>query len=287
MLLLLLLPLSFVSLAASSDLSTDPCFALLAVPFRRGRPRVSLEHQPNSTPCKLGAGSENCEKPKRSPFSGYLARLSPGEIPANHARQLDAPPVRSAFASNRPLRVSPVGFLQMYGASESFLPPGNHFSGPVPAFLSGLHSSRPHLLRASAEVLGKGRLGRTYKAVSGDGHCRGCEERLKDLAYYYSKEERLLVHDYLPMRQLVWLCFHVCCPGGVDFGSVRPLSSLGYQSVEEEMVQLLQLAIDCVASVPRTTDPRSSEVTKKESKKLHDFTLGTSSGNPLNLSLQT
>nr|KYP61455.1 putative inactive receptor kinase At1g48480 family [Cajanus cajan] len=83
------------------------------------------------------------------------------------------------------------------------------------------------LLRASAEVLGKGTFGTTYKAVLEDGPVVAVK-RLKDVtvsekefkekidvvgvmdhenlvplrAYYYSREEKLLVHDYLPMGSL-------------------------------------------------------------------------------------
>ncbi|TKY44813.1 inactive receptor kinase [Spatholobus suberectus] len=83
------------------------------------------------------------------------------------------------------------------------------------------------LLRASAEVLGKGTFGTTYKAVLEDGPVVAVK-RLKDVtvsekefkekingvgvmdhenlvplrAYYYSRDEKLLVHDYMPMGSL-------------------------------------------------------------------------------------
>lgn len=83
------------------------------------------------------------------------------------------------------------------------------------------------LLRASAEVLGKGSAGTAYKAVLEDG-ATVVVKRLKDVgvgrkefeqhmvvlgnmrhrhlvplrAYYYSKDEKLLLHDYMPLGSL-------------------------------------------------------------------------------------
>lgn len=83
------------------------------------------------------------------------------------------------------------------------------------------------LLRASAEVLGKGSVGTAYKAVLEDG-VTVVVKRLKDVsvgrkefeqhmdtlgnlrhrhlvplrAYYYSKDEKLLLHDYMPLGSL-------------------------------------------------------------------------------------
>ena len=87
------------------------------------------------------------------------------------------------------------------------------------------------LLRASAEMLGKGGFGTAYKAVLDDGNVVAMK-RLKDAqiggktqfeqhmavlgrinhvnvvnlrAYYFAREEKLLVYDYMPNGSLFWL----------------------------------------------------------------------------------
>ncbi|KAL4279526.1 hypothetical protein GQ457_03G007150 [Hibiscus cannabinus] len=87
------------------------------------------------------------------------------------------------------------------------------------------------LLRASAEMLGKGGFGTAYKAVLDDGNVLAVK-RLKDTnvggkrefeqqmevlgrlrhphlvslkAYYFAREEKLLVYDYMPNGSLFWL----------------------------------------------------------------------------------
>ncbi|XP_057961697.1 probable leucine-rich repeat receptor-like protein kinase At1g68400 [Malania oleifera] len=89
------------------------------------------------------------------------------------------------------------------------------------------------LLRASAEMLGKGGMGTAYKAVLDDGNVvavkrlreaqvvgnkqREMEQHIEVLgrlrhpnvvslkAYYFAREEKLLVYDYMPNASLFWL----------------------------------------------------------------------------------
>ncbi|KAG9443861.1 hypothetical protein H6P81_015201 [Aristolochia fimbriata] len=95
------------------------------------------------------------------------------------------------------------------------------------------------LLKASAEMLGKGSLGTVYRAVLEDG-CTVAVKRLKDAnpcsrkdferymdligklrhpnivrlrAYYYAKEEKLLIYDYLPNGSLFSLLHENRGPG--------------------------------------------------------------------------
>ncbi|XP_074556609.1 putative inactive receptor kinase At1g48480 [Curcuma longa] len=98
-------------------------------------------------------------------------------------------------------------------------------------FFGSARATRPFdledLLRASAEVLGKGTFGTTYKAVLESGMTvavkrlkevnlqeRELKEKIEDIgvmdhpnlvplmAYYFSKDEKLLVYEYVPMGSL-------------------------------------------------------------------------------------
>ncbi|KAJ8640067.1 hypothetical protein MRB53_016761 [Persea americana] len=101
------------------------------------------------------------------------------------------------------------------------------------------HFELEDLLKASAEMLGKGSLGTVYRAILEDG-CMVAVKRLKDAnpcarkefeqymdvigklrhpnivrlrAYYYAKEEKLLVYDFLPNGSLYSLLHENRGPG--------------------------------------------------------------------------
>ena len=110
-------------------------------------------------------------------------------------------------------------------------PIGQSTSGKKLVFFGSAAAVAPFdledLLRASAEVLGKGAFGTTYKALLESG-ATVAVKRLKDVtlsepefreriseigelqhefivplrAYYYSKDEKLLVYDFMPMGSL-------------------------------------------------------------------------------------
>ncbi|XP_047958140.1 probable leucine-rich repeat receptor-like protein kinase At1g68400 [Salvia hispanica] len=106
-----------------------------------------------------------------------------------------------------------------------------HEKGQMVFFEGARRFELEDLLRASAEMLGKGGLGTAYKAVLDDGNVVAVK-RLKDLgatgkkefeqqmevlgklkhpnlvelkAYYFAKDEKLLVYDYMPNGNLFWL----------------------------------------------------------------------------------
>ncbi|XWS43478.1 hypothetical protein CRYUN_Cryun16bG0107600 [Craigia yunnanensis] len=121
------------------------------------------------------------------------------------------------------------------------------------------------LLRASAEMLGKGSLGTVYKAVL-DDECTVAVKRLKDAnpcprkefeqcmdvigkvkhpnvvklrAYYYAKEEKLLVYDYLPNGSLHSLLHGNRGPGRIPLDWTTRISLVlgaaqGLEKIHEE-----------------------------------------------------
>ncbi|KAG0563779.1 hypothetical protein M758_8G055500 [Ceratodon purpureus] len=115
---------------------------------------------------------------------------------------------------------------EAYGEEYAIAMAGENTTGKLVSF-SLVSFDLEDLLRASAEVLGKGSVGTAYKAILEDGTIMAVK-RLKDVttnrkefesliqgvgklqhrnvvplrAYYFSKDEKLLVSDFMPMGSL-------------------------------------------------------------------------------------
>jgi len=161
-----------------------------------------------------------------------LCRRSGG----TRTRSLEMPPpapAPSAAAGGRkpPEMTSGAAVAPLITIGHPNAPIGQSTSGKKLVFFGSAAAVAPFdledLLRASAEVLGKGAFGTTYKAVLESG-ATVAVKRLKDVtlsepefreriseigelqhefivplrAYYYSKDEKLLVYDFMPMGSL-------------------------------------------------------------------------------------
>nr|CAB3498459.1 unnamed protein product [Digitaria exilis] len=151
-------------------------------------------------------------------------------------RSLEMPPPSStpavAAAGRKPPEMtSGAAVAPLTTIGHPNAPIGQSTSGKKLVFFGSAAAVAPFdledLLRASAEVLGKGAFGTTYKAVLESG-ATVAVKRLKDVtltepefrdriseigelqhefivplrAYYYSKDEKLLVYDFMPMGSL-------------------------------------------------------------------------------------
>uniref|UniRef100_A0A0D9VY50 Protein kinase domain-containing protein n=1 Tax=Leersia perrieri TaxID=77586 RepID=A0A0D9VY50_9ORYZ len=143
-----------------------------------------------------------------------------------------APPVVTGGGRKPPEMTSAAAVAPMATVGHPHVSPlGQSTSGKKLIFFGSAAAVAPFdledLLRASAEVLGKGAFGTTYKAVLESG-ATVAVKRLKDVtlsepefreriadigelqhefivplrAYYYSKDEKLLVYDFMPMGSL-------------------------------------------------------------------------------------
>ncbi|EER90996.1 probable inactive receptor kinase At1g48480 [Sorghum bicolor] len=161
-----------------------------------------------------------------------LCRRSGG----TRTRSLEMPPpapAAAAVAGGRkpPEMTSGAAVAPLTTIGHPNAPIGQSTSGKKLVFFGTAAAVAPFdledLLRASAEVLGKGAFGTTYKAVLESG-ATVAVKRLKDVtlsepefrerisevgelqhefivplrAYYYSKDEKLLVYDFMPMGSL-------------------------------------------------------------------------------------
>ena len=115
---------------------------------------------------------------------------------------------------------------EVYGEEYAIAMAGENTTSKLVSF-SLVSFDLEDLLRASAEVLGKGSVGTAYKAILEDGTIMAVK-RLKDVttsrkefesliqaigklqhrnvvplrAYYFSKDEKLLVSDFMPLGSL-------------------------------------------------------------------------------------
>ncbi|CAD6214240.1 unnamed protein product [Miscanthus lutarioriparius] len=161
-----------------------------------------------------------------------LCRRSGG----TRTRSLEMPPPAPAPAAaaggrKAPEMTSGAAVAPLTTIGHPNAPIGQSTSGKKLVFFGSAAAVAPFdledLLRASAEVLGKGAFGTTYKAVLESG-ATVAVKRLKDVtlsepefreriseigelqhefivplrAYYYSKDEKLLVYDFMPMGSL-------------------------------------------------------------------------------------
>ena len=161
-----------------------------------------------------------------------LCRRSGG----TRTRSLEMPPPAPAPAAaaggrKAPEMTSGTAVVPLATIGRANDPIGQSTSGKKLVFFGSAAAVAPFdledLLRVSAEVLGKGAFGTTYKAVLESG-ATVAVKRLKDVtlsepefreriseigelqhefivplrAYYYSKDEKLLVYDFMPMGSL-------------------------------------------------------------------------------------
>ncbi|XP_073284557.1 probable inactive receptor kinase At1g48480 [Primulina huaijiensis] len=142
-----------------------------------------------------------------------------------NVRDLEVPPEKMESAVKN--GAAGGSFAAALGAKEKGKVVVDGKKGLVFLGKTGWHFDLEDLLRASAEVLGKGTFGTAYKAVLETGLAvvvkrlrdanmgeREFREKMEEVgrldyenlvplrAYYYNKEEKLLVYEYLPMGSL-------------------------------------------------------------------------------------
>ncbi|KAJ1293918.1 hypothetical protein BS78_01G106300 [Paspalum vaginatum] len=163
--------------------------------------------------CRRSAATKtrSLEMPPPSPTPAGAAAVAGGRKPPETTSGAAVAPLTTIGHPNAPIGQSTTGKKLVFFGSAAAVAPFD----------------LEDLLRASAEVLGKGAFGTTYKAVLESG-ATVAVKRLKDVtlpepefreriseigelqhefivplrAYYYSKDEKLLVYDFMPMGSL-------------------------------------------------------------------------------------
>ncbi|KAG8062314.1 hypothetical protein GUJ93_ZPchr0003g17959 [Zizania palustris] len=248
------IPATLRSMQRSAFLGTGLCGGPLGPCPGEASPSPSPDGQPASqTPAhNAGKGGESGRKSKKL-SGGAIAGIAIGSVlgaalllfllvclccRSGHTktRSIEMPPLAPApavvTAGRKPPEVtSAAAVAPMATVDHPHAPPVQSTSGKKLIFFGSAASVMPFdledLLRASAEVLGKGTFGTTYKAVLESG-ATVAVKRLKDVilsepefrdriadigelqdefivplrAYYYSKDEKLLVYDFMPMGSL-------------------------------------------------------------------------------------
>ncbi|XP_024516664.1 probable leucine-rich repeat receptor-like protein kinase At1g68400 [Selaginella moellendorffii] len=168
---------------------------------------------------RRGRKFEDRSSSSASGFGSQLDQQSKNSTYASKPRTVPAAASAVEFDTDHPVSVSS---MISNNTNNKLVFVGGGGSGQAPSF------DLEHLLRASAEMLGKGSLGSAYKAMLVDGYVVAVK-RLKDVtstsrkdfeqhieligrmrsphlvqlqAYYYAKDEKLLVYDYMPNGSL-------------------------------------------------------------------------------------
>ncbi|KAL8549499.1 hypothetical protein ACS0TY_008366 [Phlomoides rotata] len=195
---------------------------------------VSLSNFPATSfwnnPVLCGAPLKKCKAvsgdPKRSPKPTVAS--SPTAMPTQ------ANPPITCYSNELESGKSSISSVEKIVYSSSPYPNPAHSGferGKIVFFEGERRFELEDLLRASAEMLGKGGLGTAYKAILDDGNVVAVK-RLKDLsvngkkefeqqmevlgklkhpnllelkAYFFARDEKLLVYDYMPNGNLFWL----------------------------------------------------------------------------------
>ncbi|GLT43498.1 hypothetical protein SLA2020_174410 [Shorea laevis] len=219
----------------ASDPTKPGSNGTLASPLKPGDDSSTVVSSPSSFPSKPNppkTHSEESTSSKISPLALIAIILGDVLVLAMVTLLLYCYFWRNYVAKMRDGKGSKIleGEKIVYSSSPYPAQPG-YERGRIVFFEGAKRFELEDLLRASAEMLGKGGLGTAYKAVLDDGNVVAVK-RLKDAnvggkrefeqhmevlgrlrhpnlvslkAYYFAREEKLLVYDYMPNGSLFWL----------------------------------------------------------------------------------